>query len=311
MINRLFESISTANLTSSLSNKMFCSFSLFLTEIFSKISEVVLQMRFDRNNLKQFLTKNGPTCHFFQLSLKKIYKTKELILSEMDHNSKNCVFIEFFLQNKTNSNRHLIERWTLWTDVSTEHKDSFFMSEKIIGKVSIFVRSLLCMLCTTPIWKLYLTKTSQSQNFIKKTILDYNIFFEAKNKSGFDQISQKIIKKNINLEISPEFSINLNLEYLQDFNTMMEAQNSKMGIEEKGFKRLRFLSEGFPYNLESNMKSDISTNDSNANNTSGILRCDSDNFCNNEKEKQEKHQNKAKYFIYLNILKQNKKKKGN
>ena len=281
MINRLFESLSTTTFTTSVSKRIFDSFSQFIIEIYSKISESILQMRFDKNNAKQFLTKNDAGCKFFQLSLKKVYKTHDLILEKLNLSAKHEIFIEIFFQSKNDSNRFLIERWTLSKSTINPQNDSFDFSEKNIGKVSIFMRSLLCLLCTTPLWKLNLMKNSQSLELLKKTFLDYSFFFEIKNKSHFECPPQKILSKEINLEISQKFSLKLKLEYLKDFSNLMEnvlKPKQILRTEEKGFKRQRFLSEGFPYNLENNVKSDNSTNDSLINN-SGIFRCDSDNFC--------------------------------
>jgi len=310
MINKLFQSLSSNITSSTASSRVFPSFSQFIIEIYSKISEAILQMRFDRNNPKQFLCKTDVTSQLFQISLKKIYKTQDSILQNLKLNSKHQIFIEIFMQSKTNSNKYLIERWSLFNEGLTPNHESFILaSEQLIWKSSIFMRSLLCMICTTPLWSLYSTKNSQNTDLLKKMFLDYSIFFEVKKKNSFGNLSQKPLEKEISFD-SGEFRLKLKLEFLKDFSSLIESNRPKqINLEEKGMNRGRFLSEGFPYNLENNAKSDNSTNDSGVNN-SGIMRWDSDNVCNkqsmyDEPRPKNYQENKNRYLLKKNFLSEN------
>ena len=282
MLNKLFQSLSPNTPSHTTNSKPFSSFSQFLIEIYSKISEAILQLRFDRNNPKQFLSKTDQNAQFFRLSLKKIYKTYDLIFEHFQQNSKQQIFIEIFVQNKNNSNKFLVERWTLINEGLTPTQEEFFIkSEHMVGKASIFMRSLLSFLVTTPLWKLYSVKNAQNAELIKKTFLDYSIFFEMKKTCSFESYSQKVQEKEISFD-SEEFRIKLKLEFIKDFSFITESTKPKPNlVQDKNSKRGRFLSEGFPYNLENNAKSDNSTNDSGVNN-SGIMKWDSDNMCNKQ-----------------------------
>lgn len=284
MINKLFESLSSSNNTSSIPKKTFSSFSQFMVEIHSKISESILQMRFDRNNSKQFQNKTEANCKYFQLSLKKLYKTHEIMLQKFNNSSKNEYFIEIFFQDKKNGNRHLMERWTIKSEIESRNKSSSLISEKTIGKISILIRSILCLLCNTPLWKSFTTKNPALNDIMKRAFLDYSLFFNVEKKTDFESSFSNPAKKTINLDASGELSINLELEYMEDFSFLFPANEMKILANKEGKfnKRPRFLSEGLGNNFENNMKSDNSTNDSGAN-YSGLCRCDSENFLSGSK----------------------------
>lgn len=255
-------------------------------------------MHFDRNNTKQFSCKTDPSSQMFQLSLKKIYKTQELLRENSPANLKSPVFIEIFIQFKTSSKKYLLERWTVFSEGPPPSQEEFSSAyERILGKASIFIRSLLCLICTTPFWRLYSTKTAQNSELTKKTFLDYTLFFETKKKSAFEGSPQKVQEREISFEFG-QFRVNLVLEYIRDLTWLIDLAkpSGQIRLDEKTTKRGRFLSEGFKYTLENNTKSDNSTNDSGVNN-SGIMRWDSDNMSNKQSvfddhKTKKKHENK-------------------
>lgn len=252
----------------------------FLLHSFSaKFTELILQFRYDSKNTRIFqnVSQNLNYCNF-QLFLKEIYKTSEQIRL-IESKDKWILVLEFYFQRKSDCERFLIEKWVF--DIGINEQDHI-SKEKLIGKLTIFLRSLLIILCNTPLFTNY--AKNNNCELRKKFLIDHKLTILEEEKFEMKENKEKFRLIESYLELGNFSFIKMRLHFIMDFNEIIEK---KIILTEQTKKRDRFFSEGVVRSFENNIKSDISTNDSGLN-TSLLMRCDSDNYLKKKSTKIQK-----------------------
>lgn len=240
----------------------------FLKDFAAKISEAILQFRYDCKNLKMFQNNNNakaqsPSANLnfdsthensrnlssFQLFLKEIYKTREnLFLNNMER--KFYIIIDFFLHRKSDNQRFMVEHWVFELDfLEGEEKEEMNL---IFGRLAIFLRSLLIVLINTPMFFIYANNSSGLKN---KLFMDHKLSLKLENE-GINSKEFKLIEKEI--KISEMIKIKLQTFFISELEKFVAFEL----LPAKNFKgRSRFFSEGVQ-NLKNGAekkKSDFST----------------------------------------------------
>lgn len=237
----------------------------FLKDFAAKISEAILQFRYDCKNLKMFQNNSNSKAETsanldsksenlkglssFQLFLKEIYKTREnQFLIKMER--KFYIIIDFFLHRKSDNQRFMVEHWVFELDfLEGEEKKE---TNLIFGRLAIFLRSLLIILINTPMFFIYANNSSGLKN---KLFMDHKLSLKLENE-GINSQEFKLIEKEI--KISEMIKIKLQTYFISELEKFVALDL----LPAKNFKgRSRFFSEGVQNvrNVGEKKKSDFST----------------------------------------------------
>ena len=256
-----------------------------LIDFFTKTTEVILLSRFTESSLNCMnLSKiNLKAENKFQLKLESKYNNlSENIPIQWTSSNHKLLVIEFLLNSKLTTDKFLIEQWIfeLNDDTTTNRKPSE-NSQILYKKLSIFIRSIIILASTLPLYRNYINE--KQPNKLKDLFtLDYNIHFSFNSLTNWHnqtKVDGNLGTYNNNNISIPGLLFSFKVNYLKNlgilFKIIEECQASSSLFNKchdniQFNKRRRFLSS------EQISETRKSTSDTNRNNTS-IINNDSPN----------------------------------
>lgn len=215
----------------------------YLTEFFNTLTELILELRYDVKDIARKVPSNLKSTHF-NIFMKNQYKIDLSPLQMQSKSSTKSLSINFFLQKKEDDLFLQVESWNFYI-ISEKKEKNAEISNLSRAKICLFLRSVLCLLTSLPLWRKFICLPDSNPNK-KQFFIDHELLINAKEKE-FTAAEKRNLKENF-IEIETEnFFLIFKVVHLVDFTFLPNEIKPKpklININVNKIKRERFLSEG-------------------------------------------------------------------